>query len=201
MAEAEVSTTRAVFLSASVPDPARDPRYIQTADVTAIRDAVRALVAVVTPVRTLVFGGHPAISPFVLHAAHDLGTAHRVVIFVSEFFRAHVPKENLAFPHIRWTAAVPGDHARSLAQMRAEMFDAFRYTAGVFVGGMEGVEQEHALFHARWPTVRTYPVASTGGAARMLLDAGEGSKDATVRKALAEEYTYAALFARLPGVK
>lgn len=200
MAKASVTPEKAVFLSASVPDPERDRRYIDTADVTAIRDAVRALVAVVTPARTLVFGGHPAISPFVLRAARDLGWERRVVIYVSRFFRAKVPQDNLAFPRITWTPSVRRDREQSLARMRREMLDAFTYTAGVFIGGMEGVEQEHALFRARWPVVPTYPVASTGAAARVLFDAGEGPRDQATRDALANEYTYGALLARLPGV-
>lgn len=54
-----------VFLSASIPDPARDKRYFGTGDTIAIRDAVIALVSVVLPRTKLVFGGHPAITPLV----------------------------------------------------------------------------------------------------------------------------------------
>jgi hypothetical protein len=73
--------TFAVFLSASVPDPKRDPKYYRTADVTAIRDAVRALVTIVLPKARLVWGGHPAITPPVRVIAfgplptHDLATS------------------------------------------------------------------------------------------------------------------------------
>ena len=53
-----------VFLSASVPLPSRNPKYFDTADVIAIRDAVRALIMVVVEQQgQLVFGGHPAITP------------------------------------------------------------------------------------------------------------------------------------------
>ena len=38
-----------VFLSASIPDQSRHPKYYATADVIAIRDAVRALATVVIP--------------------------------------------------------------------------------------------------------------------------------------------------------
>jgi hypothetical protein len=55
-----------IFLSASIPD--RDP-YVRDSDPLAIREAVLALVAVTVRERRLVFGGHPAISPLVEHAA------------------------------------------------------------------------------------------------------------------------------------
>ena len=60
---------RPVFLSASVPDPLRNPRYFESADPARIRQAVGALVRVAAPSARLVFGGHPAISPLVLDAA------------------------------------------------------------------------------------------------------------------------------------
>jgi hypothetical protein len=45
-----------IFLSASIPLPERDPQYLGTADIIAIRDAVRALATVVYPI------GEPRIS-------------------------------------------------------------------------------------------------------------------------------------------
>ncbi|MBL8601141.1 MAG: hypothetical protein JNK72_04375 [Myxococcales bacterium] len=191
----------AVFLSASVPDPLRHPKYITTVDVMAIREAVRALVAVVTPNRKLVFGGHPAISPFVLLAADELGKRDQVVIFVSEHFRNVVPQDNLVFPNLVWTPAVSGGRDASLRLMREEMLGGFTMTAGVFLGGMEGVEAEHELFEQLCPLAPSYPVASTGAAARLLFDAHRGVSDPAVRVALENEYTFFALFGRLPGIK
>ena len=58
--------TRRIFLSASVPLPLRNAAYFNTADVIAIRDAVRALMLVIIEQKAeLVFGGHPAISPMI----------------------------------------------------------------------------------------------------------------------------------------
>lgn len=63
-----------------------------------------------------------------------------------------------------------------------------------------GRELEKVMFLASRPMTPTHPRQhgrrGTDSARRR-----GGSTDATVRKALAEEYTYAALFARLPGVK
>lgn len=57
---------RRVFLSASVPLPSRNRAYFDTADVIAIRDAIRALTMVIIEEDIqLVFGGHPAITPMI----------------------------------------------------------------------------------------------------------------------------------------
>ena len=66
-----------VFLSASEPDPYRDSGYWETRNVVNLREALRAFCAHVLPNFPLVFGGHPAITPFVRGAAqriaYDLG--------------------------------------------------------------------------------------------------------------------------------
>ena len=55
-----------IFLSASVPLPGRDKRFIETADVVGIREAVKGLVHVIMERGDhLIFGGHPAITPMV----------------------------------------------------------------------------------------------------------------------------------------
>src|SRR5437870_659923 len=94
---------RPVFLSASIPDPRRHPRYIDTADVIAIRESVSALATVVLHQTTLVFGGHPAISPLVRLIAHGLDAIDKVRIFQSRFFEDLIPADSRAFPDLIWT--------------------------------------------------------------------------------------------------
>ena len=60
--------------------------------------------------------------------------------------------------------AVRKDAEASKAALRKEMIGAFKYDAGIFVGGMDGVEKEYALFREAHPNVPTYPIASTGAA-------------------------------------
>jgi hypothetical protein len=174
MAEAPL---KAVFLSASIPDPSRNPRYYSTADVIAIREAIRALVGEILPRARLVFGGHPAISPLVNRAAERLGVGRdRVRIYQSKFFQSHIPAVALNFVDLRWTPEVPGDRAASLALMRDRMIAGEaggEPAAAVFIGGMEGVEDEFRLFRGQWPDLPVLPLASTGGAARILLDQHE----------------------------
>ena len=55
----------AIFLSASIPMPGRDKIYLESADVIAIRECIKALVAVTIPKFTLIWGGHPSITPLI----------------------------------------------------------------------------------------------------------------------------------------
>lgn len=194
-------SVKSVFLSASVPGPRRDPRYYATADISAIREAVVALATVVLPNGSLLFGGHPAISPLILLIAQQFSATKRVIIYQSEFFRNIVPKESLAFPAITWTAAVPGDRPASLEKMRRAMLTDQPIRAGVFIGGMEGVEDEYELFRQIHPNLPAYAIASTGAAAHILFDTHlDQPPDPQLRPALQHDLVYDALFHSLYGV-
>ncbi|HEX5753744.1 MAG TPA: hypothetical protein VFZ09_46580 [Archangium sp.] len=182
-----------VFLSASIPSPDRHPAYMRTANLVAIREAVSALTLVVVPTARLVFGGHPAISPLVHLAAERLGAADNVFIYQSQFFQGLIPPSSLKFRHLRWTPAGP-DRASSLLRMREQMLQSEPFHAGVFIGGMEGVEDEFQLFQRYHPHALILAVASTGAAARILFEQQSGgSKDS----GLEHDVAYAALFRRL----
>jgi len=189
----------AFFLSASVPDPLRDPRYFETADVTSIREAVRALTMVVLMRSHLVFGGHPAISPLIVVTARQLARQDRVHIFQSEFFREVVPPESLTFRWITWTPRVDGDREPNLLRMRENMLESAVFSAGVFIGGMEGVQEEFELFNKIHPQLPAYPVASTGGAALELWQQHTALPE-DVKGRLRNEVVYDALFRSLPGI-
>lgn len=182
-----------VFLSASIPN--RAP-YMGTFDPYLIREAILALVSVVTPEADLVFGGHPAISPLVEHAAATLGTKHRVYIFQSEFFRGALPPEALRFQNLRWVGAGT-DRDSSLFAMRQEMIGFRPFGAGVFVGGMEGVHEEQAIYYHRWPQADLFPIASTGAAAHEILTLGHGPRSRALRAELLAEFRYKDLFRRI----
>jgi len=161
-----------VFLSASVPLPSRNPIYFDTADVIAIRDAVRALTMVVVEQRAqLVFGGHPAITPMIRLQIAQTGApvGDRVVMFQSRYFERSFPQDNSAFEHVELVDAVENDRPASLQRMREAML-AKPFIAGLFIGGMEGVEEEYAMFLNLQRSVPAFPVASTGAAAARLFD-------------------------------
>jgi hypothetical protein len=146
--------------------------YFDTADVVAIRDAIRALIMVVIEQETqLVFGGHPAISPMIRLQIAQSGTpvGERVVMFQSRFFERESPSDNVAFEHVELVDAVPNDRDASLLRMREVMLGG-SFQAGLFIGGMEGVEDEYAMFVKLQPGLPAFPVASTGAAARRLFE-------------------------------
>lgn len=179
---------KAVFLSASIPDPSRDPVYHRTGDVVRIREAVAALVEVVLPRGRLVWGGHPAIAPFVRRVAERLGRADRVETWQSEYFRGRIPPDTQQLPGIRWTPA-GRDRADSLAIMRRQMLAAHPYAAAVFIGGMEGVEDEYTVVRELLPDVPAFPLASTGAAA-LRLWRRHPQRDSNVQDRLRDDLVY-----------
>src|SRR5262245_32307148 len=191
-----MTTLAPVFLSASVPDPKRDPRYYVRADVTAIREAVVALARTVLPQSDLVFGGHPAISPLIARVARDLDLFKRVVIYQSEAYRDVIPPDSLAFDRLVWTKP-HHDKKASLEEMRQQMLSGRTFRAGIFIGGMEGVEEEWKLFRERHQHAPAYPIASTGGAALILFERERRDVDERFANDLSREWVYGALFPRL----
>jgi hypothetical protein len=166
------ATRQRVFLSASVPLPSRDRSYFETADVIAIRDAIRALtIVVIEQELQLVFGGHPAITPMIrLQIAQaGISVGDRFVVFQSRYFERDFSTDNSAFEHIELIDSVSDDHEASLLKMRREMLTG-PFQVGLFVGGMEGVEEEYAMFLRLQPDVPAFPIASTGAAAAKIFD-------------------------------
>ena len=159
-----------IFLSAGIPSQHRQPNYLKTADVIAIRDSVRALVNVVAPGGQIVFGGHPAITPLVRLLLRGMApkVLHHVILYQSLFFKTRFPPEVSEFEQLRFIDAVEGDLDASLARMRGAMISAHNFDAAVFLGGMEGVEIEYGIFRRLHPDKPAYPVASAGAAARIL---------------------------------
>jgi len=186
----------AVFLSASVPDPRRDPRYHATADLVAIRDAVRALATVVLPHAALHWGGHPAITPLIRVVAESMGVTgpNRIRLFQSAWFSDKLPDDNAAFQTYELTNRGNTEEA-SLEIMRFKMLDSAPFRAGVFIGGMEGVEAEFDLFRRRHPQAKLLPIASTGGAALHTFRDHQQALDLPTE--LLSQYAYPSLFRRL----
>ncbi len=193
---ADPTSVTSVFLSASIPylSPEKEDVYYNTMDSVAIREAVLGLTRVVLSRGDLVFGGHPAINPFVLQIAKELGRKEHVFIFQSDFFKNNMPKEVWELKNIQWTHAQP-TRETSLAFMREKML-AFRpYSMGVFIGGMDGVEDEYTLFCKDCAGVPAYPIGSTGAAALRLLQ--NNPKTPALNDLLLNETAYVWLFEQL----
>ena len=157
---------RPVFLSASVPD--RGP-YSDSVDPIAIREAILALVSVTVRDRDLVFGGHPAISPLIEHAARSLGAVRNVHIYQSRFFEREIPAVAKEFENFHWTPR-EADREKSLTALRQEMIRSRAFCACVVIGGMDGIFEEVNLFKDIHPGSVILPVGSTGGAATEVLE-------------------------------
>jgi hypothetical protein len=183
-----------IFLSASIPLPEDDARYLDTADIIAIRDSIRALVSVVAPAGQIVFGGHPAITPLIRLLVRNMtpDVNQHIILYQSAFFRRDFPPETAEFERVRIIEAVDNDEAASLMRMREAMIGGHQYDAGVFLGGMNGVEREFAIFRRMHPNIPAYPIASTGAAARILFD--EFARD---RVELLTDLRYLSLFRSL----
>lgn len=179
-----------IFLSASVPLPERDRRFFDTADVLAIREAIKALVEVVLPKGRITCGGHPAITPLLSLFVREAGLGpDRVTIFQSAFFSDR-PIENADFVDVRITREILGDRDASLELMREEMISSRRFAAAVLIGGMEGVREELSLFVRLHPAAPVLPIASTGAAAGIIFREGDFDPD------LKRNLTYSSLFRR-----
>jgi hypothetical protein len=182
------------FLSASVPLPQRDEAFLATADVIAIREAIKAVVEEIIPRGNLIFGGHPAITPLVSILLKNLGAEYRnrFVLYQSLFFDGQFDTENKEFADLRLIPAVGRSRKRSLNLMRERMIKDTVFDVGIFIGGMEGVLEEYELFRRSHPSAAVWPIASTGAAAKQLFERKDNQ-----RPELLDEITYPTLFRTL----
>ena len=77
--------------------------------------------------------------------------------------------------------------------MRTKMLKSENFYAGVFIGGMEGVEEEYEMFCKLHPNALVIPVASTGAAALLIYQ----RKDRHFSSDLEIDLAYPSLFRRL----
>lgn len=182
-----------VFLSASIPLVERHPSYYETADVIAIRDCVSSLAKIILPKFRLVWGGHPSITPLISSVLESLEVdiEEHVYLYQSEHFRKIFPVENEKFSESLIVTDDIGSRDESLALMREKMITENEFIAGIFVGGMEGVEEEFKLFTQSHPEAMVLPMASTGAAALRIYENGDFDDS------LKDDYAYIALFYRL----
>jgi hypothetical protein len=185
-----------IFLSASIPSPARDKRdkkYYDTADILAIRDAVRALATVVIPKAHLVWGGHPSITPLIRFVMDrmSVNVKDHVTLYQSLYYEKFFPEDNFAFENIVQTEKTD-NREESLLIMRKRMIEENNFKAGIFIGGMEGIEDEFKLFSTAHSSAIVLPIASTGAGAKIVFDKYKEGKNFDDR--LLKDYAYMALF-------
>lgn len=188
-----------IFLSAGVPTADRNPVYYETADVIAIRDSVIALASTVLATNDyhLIWGGQPAITPLIALVLErfNLKMSDRVTLYQSYEFERFFPKENEDVGHIVYTEKKES-RADSLLFMREQMIGQHDYEAAVFIGGMEGIQDEYEIFKRYHSNALCLPIASTGAAARILYDQHPGE----FNEKLLTELSYTSLFKEMLGV-
>ena len=174
-----------IFLSASIPKPGR-PGY-GTADPLLIHSAIRSFLTLALGRRHIVWGGHPSITPMVVAACENFGLEYFdcVSLYQSRFYEKNFPPDNDQFDNLTLISA-GADEADSLKRLRHAMFADNQFISAVFIGGMEGVEDEFNLLQAKQPQTKLLPVFSPGGMAAELAvhngykpDADEFSTDFT----------------------
>jgi hypothetical protein len=188
MAEANLNK---IFLSASIPYQERDKKYYDSADIIAIRDAVRALATVVIPKAHLIWGGHPSITPLIRFVMDKMNCnlKRHVTLYQSLYFEDKFPEDNFAFENIVLTPKSI-DVKESLIIMRKALIEENEYCAGIFIGGMDGIIDEYEMFIKVHPKAMVLPLASTGGAAKIIFDKLKGVFD----HRLLNDYAYMSLF-------
>lgn len=185
-----------IFLSASIPLPERDAKYYETADIVAIRDAIIALTSVVLPIHKIIWGGHPSITPLIYYVMGKLGLniQEHVKIYQTLWFENKFPEDNNKFENIVFTERLQ-DAPSSIKLMRERMLSENEYSAAVFIGGMDGIEDEYKMFRAKHHNALILPIASTGAATKIVYDnlLPDNFKD----ERLVKDYGYMSLFQNL----
>ena len=185
-----------IFLSASVPLPDRDPKYIETADIIAIRDAVIALVTVALPNHRIIWGGHPSITPLIYYVMDklDLNIQEHVMLYQSLWFEDKFLEDNNKFKNIVFTEK-QDNIPSSIRLMREKMFTENEFSAAVFIGGMNGIEDEYNMFREHHPNAIVLPIASTGAASKIVYDTL--LPDSYKKQRLENDYGYMSLFQKI----
>ena len=196
-----------IFLSASIPCRERAAKYWTAATFPRITAAVRGLLVSALPRVPIVFGGHPAITPMVWRTVEGLGqeAQERVMLYQSDWYKERFVPEVYKFSKVHLTIKRETLES-SLSELRREMLSPDRkerlawiigeaaYSAGVFIGGMEGIEDEYALFCQTYPGIPAYPIASTGGASSVVFEEIAVRLPDKVQRSLKEDVCYEVMF-------
>ena len=177
-----------VFLSASVPNVG-DGNY----DYLRIHDIVVTLTyEIIKRGGTLVFGGHPTITPIIQNVMEIMGFDRQsgiypdIRLYQSKYFKKEYPLEVKLFPEkllqetgIRGENIESGENSKlaSLKYMRTRMIidDGIKFTSAVFLGGKyeitpkdSGVWEEYEMFKMHHKNARCLFFENTGNVPKSL---------------------------------
>ncbi len=189
-----------IFLSASIPLSDRKKCFYETADVLAIKEAIRSLVEVVIPNGRIVCGGHPAITPLLAMATKNSKKDRNFIsIYQSNIFKSDFPESVYDFIDLILIDGNPEEREESLKIMRQTMIQSQKFDAIVLIGGMEGVIDELEIFLEFHPHAKVIPLASTGAAAKIVYDNEKKKQEPRFQldSRFENDYTYSSLFRRI----
>ncbi|WP_421428182.1 hypothetical protein ACOL7R_08720 [Acinetobacter pittii] len=189
-----------IFLSASIPLSDRKKCFYETADVLAIKEAIRSLVEVIIPNGRIVCGGHPAITPLLAMATKNSKKDRNFIsIYQSNIFKSDFPESVYDFIDLTLIEGNPEEREESLKIMRQAMIQSQKFDAIVLIGGMEGVIDELEIFLELHPYAKVIPLASTGAAAKIIYDNEQKKQKPRFQldSRFENDYTYSSLFRRI----
>jgi hypothetical protein len=198
-----------LFPSAAAPS---DPNEQMLAETTLYPFVVSLTQALLDLGGTLVFGGHPSITPLVHKAIEDLdGAPGRVELHQARLWQdstvlpAEV-REGPVFKYVQWHGDAEAKMDANLDDLRSAMISD-SLTAAVFVGGKTegyigpraGIVDEHERFKSLGGHRKTYILGLAGGAARKL-PRSDGLLDRFLRTTSDPDLAAALIVADLLGV-
>lgn len=119
----------------------------------------------------------------------NLNIQEHMILYQSRFFEKYFPKDNNKFENIVFIDIIDNDREKSLKMMREKMIEN-EFSAGIFIGGMEDVEEEYDMFIKKHPNALVLPIASTGAAAKKIYN----EKFIDKNERLVKDYAYMSLF-------
>lgn len=123
----------------------------------------------------------------------DYDVHEHITLYQSLFFKKKFPKDNDVFGNIVLTPK-KSDNPESIKVMREQMFSENDFDVAVFIGGMEGITQEHKMFSERFPDAPILPIVSTGAAAKILYEELVENDKLSRNIRLENDYAYISLF-------
>ena len=134
------------------------------------RTPIRELAIATLGKYRIVWGGHPSITPMIKSLCKDLNVdyAKSTLLYQSNFFKPFFPKDNEFFDNAIIVDEVKGDREASIELMRKKMLSRENIKIAVFIGGMEGIEDEFNMFKKFHPDGISVFLGAPGGAARDL---------------------------------
>jgi hypothetical protein len=172
---------RSAFLSASIPEEGSDfPGFEQREIIDAVVAFSRTTLA---SGGCLVFGGHPTISPLILHVAIQewqrvCPQEHLVDVYQSGWFEDVIPESTRRLVGLKTILGVQiaklhftprmGTKEESLREMRRIMLLETNPCCAIFIGGKDGIREEFEMFTRYYSSRPVYFIGAPGGCARQL---------------------------------